>query len=192
MNGEVINYASLKNPMSFEEFKKLPNDLKKMYIEYIRNQFGAPDKNIAEMLGVSSGRLGLYIKDCGANKGMGTAPKKWKRDEFYAWMSGADMDAPVAPVESDPVDILPEEVNKEVEVVEPETPKPFENVSDTNVNNETKSEPSDTAVKYPTIAVPVSGTMTFESNANLALDTMKMLLINKKVKMTIQWELVND
>lgn len=73
MSGECIKYASLKVPMSWDEFKALPNDLKKEYITSIRDRFDAPDKYIAEMLGVSCHTLGLHLRDIGLGVG-----KKWR------------------------------------------------------------------------------------------------------------------
>lgn len=184
MNGECIEYASLKKPMTFAEFKQLPKDLRKAYLEYIDELFDMPPyTEIGNMFGIAGNTLCLYATDCGVNRGKGKVNRKWKKDEFYAWVSGADMEAPVAPVTGEDVDILPGE--------DAETDNAFTNVSD----KQSKGFHGDIigdSVYIPSTAVPVNGNMTFESNANSALDTMRMLLANKKVKMTVLWELMDD
>jgi hypothetical protein len=187
MSGECIKYASLKKPMSFEEFKALPKDLMKQYITYIREQFNAPDQHIATMLGVSAGRLGLYIRDCGASKGMGAGAKKWKRDEFYAWASGADLEAPVAPVvdEGTPVDVG--DVNDVVLSNEDAASLSLSDKENKDTINNTPNLPV-ICVANSIPVIPKAGSMSFENNdVDDILQTLHSLLSGVRVNCTITW-----
>lgn len=51
MNGEVATYR-LGAPMTWEEFKSMPNDLKVMYVKKLRKQYNVPDEELALAMGV--------------------------------------------------------------------------------------------------------------------------------------------
>lgn len=95
MNGECIKYASLKKPMTWDDFKKLPDDLKKEYIESLREKFNVPDKEIGEMLGVGYNTVYRWFKCLGLCKGMGSGAKTttWNKEGWIAWLNGADPNA---------------------------------------------------------------------------------------------------
>lgn len=187
MSGECIQYASLKKPMSWEEFKALPKDLMKQYIAYIREQFNAPDKEIANMLGVSGNCLGLYIRDCGASKGMGVAAKKWKRDEFYAWVSGADMNAPVAPVVDEGTPVDAEDLNNVVLSNEDAASLSLSDKETPNTANDAPDLPI-ICVNNPIPVIPKAGSMSFENNdVDDILQTLRSLLSGVRVNCTITW-----
>lgn len=88
MNGECVSYKSLKEPMTFEDFKKLPKDLQKEYITYIRETFSVGDTDIAGMMGASVNHLKLYIVDCGLHKFEDTVDTDCKKGEFNMWAAG--------------------------------------------------------------------------------------------------------
>lgn len=171
MNGEVISYASLKGPMSWEEFKALPNDLKKVYITFIREKFGAPDKYIAEMFGVAQPTLALYLVDagCASGKGCGNGNRKWAKQNFYAWQSGA------------------EEGAVEAEVIEPEEP-PVENAP---------VEPVDAVgAPIPDVAVsesnpiPVGGHLDFSGvDIDRIIPVLKALLAGPNINFHVSWSI---
>lgn len=164
MSGECISYASLKNPMSFKEFKKLPVDLRKTYLEYIDEQFDKPPyTEIGKMFGVGGNTVSMYAAECGIVRGKGNVNTKWKKNAFCAWMSGADMEAPVAPVTDEVEDLT-----------------------------ETVSSYGGLDSKDLEIVVPTTGELTFISDANQALDTIRMLLNNKKVKLVVSWDIIEE
>lgn len=168
MSGECIKYASLKAPMSWEEFKELPNDLKKEYITSIREKFGAPDKYIAEMFGISGNTLGLYMTDLklGGGKGSGNGKRNWNREEFYAWVSGADMNAENAPV---------------AEENEPDT--------DSSIVSDTVEQGCSCA---KVCAMPANGEMTFRGPADEALNTLAMLFGSTNIRMIVEWSVIEE
>ena len=174
MSGAVIVYPSLKKPMSWEAFKNLPNDLKKEYITFIRETFGAPDKYIAEMFGVNTNTLGTYLIDLRLNKGRGGNGKaKWKTAEFYAWCNGED---------------YPEEIPVE-------SPQPVVDTLEEAVREVQAEHEEQAATMYdstPELAVPTTGVLTFDSNVDQALRTLGLLLGSKRAKLTITWEIVES
>ena len=64
MNGEVKTY-SLNRPMRWKEFKLLPDDLRREYIENLQKRFGVMQKDLAVMFGVSVNSVGLETKKLG-------------------------------------------------------------------------------------------------------------------------------
>lgn len=64
MNGEVKTY-SLNRPMRWKEFKLLPDDVRREYIENLQSRFGVMQKDLAAMLGVSVQTVGLETKKLG-------------------------------------------------------------------------------------------------------------------------------
>lgn len=171
MSGECIKYASLKNPMNWEEFKELPDDLKKEYISGIRERFEAPDKCIAEMFGVCAKTLSLYLADLKCNGGSESRGRRtWKKEEFYAWIGGADLNADVAPV---------------VEEATVES----ENATDSSILSDNNTQ----CVSNEKIcATPVDGHMVFECPADQAFNMLGLVLGNTKVRLHVKWEIVRD
>ena len=162
----------LTAPMTWAEFKNLPDDDKIQYIKWIRETFGATDGNIADMLGICRSNFSkCTIKRLGLGVGKGKNCSKWDVEGFQAWMGGKESSAVVE--EESAVD---EAIEKDIteSVVEPiPDPGPI----------------AFTGHHMPVI--PKSGSMTFEcNNADDALATIKCLLGNVKVNLTISWECV--
>lgn len=186
MSGECIKYASLKKPMNWDEFKVLPDDLKKEYINSIRDKFGAPDTYIAEMLGVSQKHMSLYFKDLGLNlgKGCGNGRRKWEREQFYAWKTGADPEL----VKGEPVDIVDtEEDGGLIDIPSEPIDCPVEEPVVESVKESTEGQ---TGAKI--CAIPKNGNMTFKCQADLALNTIAQLLGNTNVLIEINWTVIPD
>jgi hypothetical protein len=110
MNGDVKEYR-MNDPMTWDEFKEMPVDLQKLYIEGLRKKFQVPDAYIAEMLGKDRWSFGDHLfknhiptgKDAGVHK-------VWDREGFMAWRLGIENpNADPVPVEettAEPIDIL--------------------------------------------------------------------------------------
>lgn len=169
MSGEVIEYASLRGPMTWAEFKALPNDLKKEYVLWIREKFGAPDKYVAEMLGVSGATLTLYLTDagCASGKSCGNGNKKWAKEAFYAWRSGA------------------EEGVVEAEVIEPEE-APVENASVEPL--EAVEEPIPDVAVSESNPIPVGGSLDFSgADIERIIPVLKALLAGPNINFHVSW-----
>lgn len=96
MNGECKSYR-LNEPMMWEEFKQLPDDIKTMYIMGIREKYDVPDKYLAEAMGVASPTFCRWMKCLGCTLGvrMGLKGDAWKESEqgiaFYKWWRKEEM-----------------------------------------------------------------------------------------------------
>lgn len=86
MNGEVREYR-MNSPITYAEFKKYPDDLKKNYVKRLRDMFDVSDTDIAAMMGVKAKTLNaalVKIDASGGRRGKRKADyvafEKWKRD----------------------------------------------------------------------------------------------------------------
>lgn len=86
MNGEVKEYR-MNSPITYAEFKKYPDDLKKQYVKKLRDMFDVSDTDIAAMMGVNAKTLAASLNKIGARGGRRgkrkadyVAFEKWKRD----------------------------------------------------------------------------------------------------------------
>ena len=108
MSGECVSYK-LNDPMKWEEFKSLPDDLKRDYIKLLRERFGASDSKIAEMFGVHKVTLSNFIKTLGASRGNHAKPLKLDEAGWYTWVNGMPM-----PETQEETEEKTEEVKEEV------------------------------------------------------------------------------
>ena len=190
MNGECVKYASLKEPMTWDEFKELPDDLKVEYIKSLRERFNVPDKEIADMFGVLQNTIYRWFKTLGLCKGMGSGNKgtTWNKEGWLVWLNGANPDAVEAsedPIEEENVDIHEDDGGENVSV------EPLEDVGAENCYedmHECAKTESSVYSHEKLHAVPNSGTMTFNCPADQALSTIAQLLGNADVFIKIEWE----
>lgn len=166
MNGETKSYR-LNDPMTWEEFKGMPEDIKIMYIKGIREKFGVADTKIFEMMGVHQATGSREIKRLGIGVGRNAQHKSQDIDGWIKWKNGihdfvrADQGLCVAH------DVL-------------EGIVPMETGS---------SLPGEELEKYiSTPAVPSFGSLTFEGNADEMLKTIGMILQGSYVHLSVQWE----
>jgi hypothetical protein len=168
MNGEVKSYR-INEPMTWHEFKALPDEIKITYIKAIRERFNPPDAQIARMLGGPQATFSKYVKDLGLMRGQGKTTGYNKR-AFWDWVeisraktNAALEEIPVCPA-SEPL----EDESKKALVKLKEAFKPFEH------------------------AVPCSGELAFNGNAEEALKTVTRMLGSASVKITIKWEALEE
>lgn len=205
MSGECKTYR-MNEAISWEEFKNMPDDLKIAYIKAIREKFGAPDKYIAEMMGVNKVTFSKYAKCLCLSKGSDSGTnRKWNKDGFFAWRAGAS-DTSVGPsetpveAEEDIIDSCPVSEEKPIEG-HGEPQEAFYDVAD--IFKKTVDDeriPCQKKYDYPgPIAytghnmpvIPSTGTMTFiNNNADDALAVIKTLLSNARVNLTVKWDCV--
>ena len=84
MNGEIKVYK-MNEPITYAEFKEYPDDLKKQYVNNLREKFDVSDTAIAEMMGINNktlSRLLNIIHASGGRRGSRKADyegfEKWK------------------------------------------------------------------------------------------------------------------
>lgn len=84
MNGKVIAYK-LNAPMTWEEFKALPDDVKVTYITALRHQFGVSDSKVAEMMGANQCAFSKKMRELGLGLGRNQKRAAFDKDGWYAW-----------------------------------------------------------------------------------------------------------
>ena len=87
MSGECKSYR-LNDPMTWAEFKSMPDDLKVVYIQALRKKYNVPDKNVAEMFGINKDYIYRQFKALGLGRDVRTSHPKWDKEGFYAWVNG--------------------------------------------------------------------------------------------------------
>ena len=182
MNGEVKTYK-MHDPMTWKEFRDLPDDLKKEYIKYIRERFGAPNTAIAEAFGVSNTLFGNWIRCLGLASGKGHCgtSSKWTKTEestlFKKWWNREE--------ESDVTE--PENV----EMTESEDCKVVEDAVVSKLDNDRAKvcygEESKSSESCGYFAVPRQGSLSFTCEAYKALDMVKQILGSTNVSIDISW-----
>lgn len=89
MNGEVKSYR-LNEPMTWKEFKAMPDDIKVSYISLLRQKYNVPDRHICKMMGTNACSFSQEMNRLGIPSTRKSS-EKWDTDGFYAWC------APVIP-----------------------------------------------------------------------------------------------
>lgn len=82
MNGDVKSY-NLNRPMTWEEFRSMPQDLQIMYVKKLRNEFGVPDIVLSKAMGVCKSSFSKAMRDLNLSlgKSAGATGKKWLNSE---------------------------------------------------------------------------------------------------------------
>lgn len=167
MNCEVKSYK-LNSPMTWREFRAMPDDLQVIYIKSLRRTFCATDTAISQMFGIGKSGFCRVATMLGLSKGQGSgnySRMDFKADEWEKWLNRGT---------------FPTKEEEEIPVaVETPAPEPV-----------TIEEPAEEEATPPvcTPTVPTSGEMTFTGDMTQALHTALLLLEGAKGKITISWE----
>ena len=170
MNGECKSYR-LNDPMMWEEFKQLPDDIKIMYIKGIREKYDIPDKYLADAMGVASPTFCRWMKCLGCTLGvrMGLKGNAWKESEqgiaFYKWWSKEKM---------------------------AENTTKNDDIKEINAETDNIYAIGTIAPYLPQYVTPKSGSLYFECSADDAISAIREILQNNKVSLNIQWTLMED
>ena len=89
MNGECKSFR-LNEPMKWQEFKAMPDDIKATYIKLIRQKFNPPGTMIAQMLGVTEATVRRELARLNLTEGQRSGRMKWDKEGFWAWVHGVD------------------------------------------------------------------------------------------------------
>lgn len=216
MNGECKSYR-LNSPMSWEEFKSMPDDLKVVYIKALREKYNVPSTALAEMFGICGPTLSRYLKCLGLAEGKSSSISKrsWNKEAFLAWRNGVKVEETEKKYGDELIRMSNEFVEaakaaEETDIPENEEEKDVDKILDSNAMTETVGTLNDligktidtypdgltincagplTFVRHHMPVIPKSGTMTFNNNlADDALDTIKTILSNVRVNLTVSWE----
>lgn len=183
MNSEIRSYK-MNEPMSWNEFKLLPDDLKIEYIKMLRSKFNVPDIEIAKFMGVSNSAFSKKARILGLGLGRDKSgvAKRWYKTEkavdFYTWL-GTNMPDPVEnaePTEVDNIDIHVDEAAKTIYTIATEPYNPILHC------------PSYARPK----ATPESGSLVFECGADKAIAMLADILGERKVQLNVVWHVCED
>lgn len=194
MNGECKSYR-MNDPMSWNEFKELPDDLKVCYIKALRQKYNVPDRCLAEMFGIGNNAVYHMFKKLGLGKGAGKgAHHDWDKEGFLAWVNGIKLETeaeqkvePETEPETEPSDEI-------IAVVEDAEIREYIEKDMESVKPKQENAPYICDSTYHQLPViPKSGTLTFNNNhADDALATIRSLLCNMRANITISWETTNN
>jgi len=91
LNGETKTY-DLGKPMTYDEFKAMPADIRQEYIRVLHNRFGVGISTISrELFGLSGTALWLHLKNktgLKAGFGKGHNLSQAEMEVFKAWLNG--------------------------------------------------------------------------------------------------------
>lgn len=192
MNGEVKTYR-LNSPMSWAEFKAMPDEHKVTYIKLLRRRYRVPDKYLAEMFGTSGWAMCQEMKRLDLSvHGKKPDPLMFDKEGFMAWANGV----PTMAEEKPPVvDAVVEEIAVAEEVPVKEVAEaPIEDVAPSVHINTVKDKAFDYVGRETVLfhAVPESGSMVFEGNIGDIVNTIKTLPSGAKVHLSITWDVLED
>lgn len=114
MNGEVKSYR-LNEPMSWTEFKAMPDDIQFGYIRLLKDKYSAPNSAIEKMFGIGNGTLvrhmnGIDYEVTSMKKG------KFDREGWMAFVNRVPVKKEEEPVvEEETEEPVPEENTENVE-----------------------------------------------------------------------------
>lgn len=176
MNGEVKSYR-LNEPMTWNEFKYMPDDIKVTYIKLIREKFNVSDSCIARMLGISQNGFANHVRRLGLGLGRGSGNQKCDKEGWIAWCNGVPATTPEAAE-------APVTGEKETDV--PACPIPENGADSTGGGVDMVIQGKAQA------ATPCHGNMIFECPADQALNMMAQVLGNVNVCINISWNVIDE
>lgn len=194
MSGECKSYR-LNSPMTWKEFKSMPEDLQIAYIKAIKEKYNPTITAIGKMMGVERANLSKYLLSLGFEKASrGDHP--WDKEGFAEWIFGVPKTEDSQSVQEEAEEEVPVEVAEVQEVeqamIEEETvveEARFEKIPNPGIKvklNDAAKEPA------PAFAIPASGSMNYEGDALDILRSISRLLGGAKVALSVSWDVVED
>lgn len=191
MNGDVKSY-NLNKPMTWEEFRNMPQDLQIMYIKKLRNEFGVPDIVLGKAMGVCKSSFSKAMKDLklSLGKSAGATSKQWfgseKSLKFSEYWNKFNKEKAV---EED-------NIEDEAKVVE-EMDNPEEKSNDYMRDNIDISEINygvgvtvDHVAESDHITIPTGGRLSFNCKFDDAAKVLESILSGTNVRLNVDWVVV--
>ena len=121
LSSDVTTF-NLNAPITFTEFKKMPDDIKREYVTKIRDRFHVRTPEIAAMMGTSHRTLQLYLRDIGIADTRGGAHAK-DLTEWNAWVKREWTKSETATPQAEIQQAIREEKHKVQEVLKETQPE---------------------------------------------------------------------
>ena len=219
MNGDVKSY-NLNRPMTWEEFRSMPQDLQIMYIKKLRNEFGVPDIVLSKAMGIckSSFSRAMSGLNLSLGKSSGATGRQWLGSEkslkfFEYWnkfnkekaTEENSIESEAEAAEEDKVE-NEDEVVKETDISKETSIDDFD-ISEINYNDYTGADelfrygtkynsgryPSTTVdhiVEPEHITVPTGGRLSFDCKFDDAIKVLESILSGTNVRLNVDWIVV--
>lgn len=168
MNGEVQSYT-LRYPMKWEHFKRLPDDLKHEYLSAIISKYNPQREALAKMFGITPNTLYVTCREVGISFQSG-GTRKGRNDAFWAWVNSTN-------------EVMQDVSEEPLPVVEVATP------------TEPVIKPAESPRSCPVgVGIPINGVLEFSNTtAQDAFNAAYALLTTVELqKLVITWEAAND
>ena len=210
MNSEVKSY-NLNKPMTWKEFRSMPQDLQIMYIKKLRNEFGVPDVVISKAMGICKSSFSRAMSDLNLSlgKSAGAKGKQWldseKSFKFFEYWNKFENKEEAEVVEEDKVE-NEDEVVKETDISKETSIDDFD-ISEINYNDYAGADelfrygtkynsgryPSTTVdhiVEPEHIAIPTGGRLSFDCKFDDAVKVLESILSGTNVRLNVDWIVV--
>lgn len=180
MSGECKSWR-LNAPMTWEEFKGMPEDIQISYIKALRAKYNAPISAMAKMMDVDRGCLSKHLSGLGFEK-QTTTRRKLDKMGFMEWCYGMPKqeEEPAEETVAEEVEQVPE--GREETPVQEEAPAFVPFVDEKQLKK----------IALPQKAIPTTGTMTFEGDAEDVLKSINALLGGAKVLLSVKWDVLEE
>lgn len=194
MSGECKSYR-LNSPMSWKDFKAMPEDLQIAYIKAIKDKYNPTVTAIGKMMGVERANLSKHLLGLGFEK-QTRGDRPWDKEGFAEWCFGVPKTEECQSVQEE-VDELPVAVEQDVTEEETAVITVAEEDLPWNMPEE-EEEPAPEPIHHTYVsldslrAIPETGSMTFTGNATQIMNTLVNLLGNAKVVLSVNWDVVED
>lgn len=172
MNGECKTYK-LNEPMTWAEFKAMPDEHKITYIKLLRKKWNISDNYLSKMFGCCAHTLMKELQRLGIADGKSCGRKNCDREGFLMWVNGVPVEQATLPVV------------EETAVVE-EVVEEFEGAAE-----EVKTLHIPPVAPYAS-CIPKYGSLTFEGGIDEISNAIRVLLCGEKVKLSVQWEVIGN
>ena len=208
MNGEVKSY-NLNRPMTWEEFRSMPQDLQIMYIKKLRNEFGVPDNVLGKAMGICRSSFSKAMRDLNLSlgKGAGATGRQWlnsekssKFSEYWSKFNKKDDAVKEDSVEEknealEEMDISEEKSNDytmdDIDISEMDCSADELFHYGTKYNSgRYPSTTVDHIVEPEHITIPTGGRLSFDCKFDDAVKVLESILSGTNVRLNVDWIVV--
>ena len=219
MNGDVKSY-NLNRPMTWEEFRSMPQDLQIMYIKKLRNEFGVPDIVLSKAMGIckSSFSRAMSGLNLSLGKSSGATGRQWLGSEkslkFFEYWNKFNKEKAT---EENSIESEAEAVEEIESTKEESISKEFAQIGtcvadgfakainehddlSTNTTNDPVTIPSPSQSYYLAnnldknepehIAIPTGGRLSFDCKFDDAVKVLESILSGTNVRLNVDWIVV--
>lgn len=194
MNGKCETYR-LNSPMTWSEFRAMPEEIQKTYIKLLRQKFDAPEGRITDMMGVAQYTASRYFNKIGLGVGTRSKTRSWDQESWNAWIDGRKTEVSaseaVPVIEDESVSNIPESEPQPKDGLQHENDAVCEALLDEFEQSESDL-PEEKMIASAVPITPVNGTLSFEGNAEEILNTLRILLCGAAAKVNVSFEILHN